>query len=170
MPDISGSRIGGRLEDMDLIQSDLDATGNQAAEHATASAARVDRLQAEVADVTAQMKSDFMDLASQLSEMVARSNASLDAADWDGRSRGAASAANAQFASDIDTVLGAAQQGADRMHHSLLAQVTSFFDEVSGSFAQVMHGIEENYGTLAMGTRQYAASLAEQDSVAIQYG
>jgi len=33
-----------------------------------------------------------------------------------------------------------------------------------------MHGIEENYGTLAPGTRQYAASLAEQDAVAIQYG
>jgi len=170
MADISGARIGGRLEDMDLIQADLDATGARAGDHAGATAARVERLQREVADVSAQLKVDFVDMAAQLAQAVARSTASMESADWDGRSRGAANAANAAFAVDIDRVLAGAQEGVDRLHAALSSQVMAFFDEVNGSFASIMASVQDNYSNLALGTRQYAAKLAEDDAVAIRFG
>jgi len=170
MPDITGSRIGGRLEDMQAIQVALDATGAQTGLHAGATSARVQRLQQEVADVTVRLKADFADLAAELRTVVTRSNASLESADWDGRSRGAASAANAQFGNDIERVLGSAHDGADQLHQVLSNQVLTFFDEVNGTFTQILGRIEDNYRTLAAGTRAYATRLAEDDAVAIRFG
>ncbi len=170
MADITGSRIGGRIEDMLVVQAGLDATGQQAGAQATAAAARVERLQREVAEVTARLKADFGELASELREAAARATANLHGADWDGRSRGAADAANLAFANEIDRVLRAAHEGADGLHDALTAQVMSFFDDMSGSFAQVLRSIEENYHSLAGATRAYAARLADDDAVAIRFG
>jgi hypothetical protein len=168
MGDITGNRIGARLDDMEMLRSSLEATGRQMADHAAQSAARSGQLRAEVSELTGRLVIEFEALAASLGEMVSRSSAAMEAVDWDGRARAAAEEANTRFAVEVDSVLVRSREGAERLRQTLTGHLEAFHDEISGSFAEVLHRLDDSYRALALGTADHAARLADQDAAAMR--
>lgn len=164
------TRIGGRVDDMFATQTEMNAAGEGASAHAAEAGTRVERLQGEVADVANVMRNDFMRMGADLDAIITRTAQTLQGADWDGTSRANADAAEAQFRSDVTSALAAAMTGVDNLDAALLQQVMAFHDEVTTTFATIMHNIETNYVTLGRGAQNFANHIAEGDAVAIQFG
>lgn len=162
-------RIGGRVDDIFQNQTEMDAAGEGAMAHADGADQRVVRLQTEVTEVSEIMRGDFESMAADLDGIIDATRRHLESSDWDGASRENADAAEAAFRTDINSALTAAMTGVENLNRAMLAQVTSFHEEVSGTFKTIMGNIQENYATLGRGAANFASYLEEGDSQAIQF-
>ncbi len=164
MPSTSGAQIGGVLEDIANVTSRLTDAGAASATHSSEVRVGVETLRNEVTDVTATLSATFERLAEDLRTQIRTAHDALVAADWSGRSRGAADAAEAQLNGDVATTLEAAHTGVEAVGAALRDQVESFYGEVTGQFATVMTNIESAYGELSRGTQLFADNLAQADT------
>jgi len=169
MSDVSGALIGGALSDMDSVTNRLTAAGGASLTHSGEATATAQVLVDEIADVTNHLATTFVNLAETLRTEITAARTTLGAANWTGRSRGAADAAEADLNGQVNTTLNAAQQGVDELSGVLQRMVLSFHGDVSGQFANVMNSINERYVALGRGTTAFADGLRQVDST-ISYG
>lgn len=163
------TRIGGRVDDIFQNQIEMNAAGEGAVTHASEAGTRVARLQGEVADVSAIMRTDFARMGADLQGTITRTSNMLESSDWDGTSRANANAAESAFRNDVNSALSAAMTGVDSLETALLGQVTSFHEDVTGTFATIMSNIQANYETLGKGAANFATHISEGDQAAIQF-
>ncbi|MFN3216541.1 MAG: hypothetical protein ACE367_08615 [Acidimicrobiales bacterium] len=169
MSDTSGALIGGALSDIENVTTRLAAAGGASVTHASDAAATAQVLVDEIGDVTNHLTTTFIGLAEALRTEITAARTTLGAANWTGRSRGAADAAEADLHTQTSAVLEAAQQGVDELSGVLLRMVLSFHGDVAGQFANVMNQINERYQALGRGTTAFAEGLRQVDST-ISYG
>lgn len=169
MPTTNGAAIGGVLGDLHTVMSRLDAAGAAATSHASDVRVGVETLRNDVEDISTTLRTTFEQLAEQLRGQIAQAHTALVAADWSGRSRGAADAAEAQLSSDVRATLDQAEAGVEALGASLRQQTEGFYQEVTGQFSSVMGNIERAYGELSRGTSAFADSLAQADQT-ISFG
>ena len=169
MPTTNGAAIGGVLEDLHAVMSRLDAAGAAATSHAADVRVGVETLRNEVDDVASTLSTTVGQLAERLREQIAQAHTALLAADWSGRSRGAADAAEAQLSGDVRTTLADAEAGIEALRASLRQQTEGFHQDVTGRFSTVMANIERAYGELSRGTAAFADNLAQADQT-ISFG
>ena len=157
------AQIGGALADIDAVHDRLTGASGASETHAGEVAGDVARLQAEIEDVTGTLQRIFEQRAEDLLRVIADATRTLEAADWAGGSREAATAAEAQLTSDVTVTVDAARSGIETLSTALRDQVGGFYDEVNGQFTTVMGSIRDAYAELARGTDLFARNLEEAD-------
>ena len=157
------AQIGGALADIDAVHDRLTGASTASEAHAGEVAADIGRLQGEVEDVTATLQRIFDQRADELLRAISHATRTLEAADWAGGSRQAATAAEAQLTGDVGSTVESARAGIDSLATSLRDQVAGFYDEVNGQFSSVMGTIQTAYAELARGTDLFARNLEEAD-------
>ncbi|MEM7285130.1 MAG: hypothetical protein AAF480_02170 [Actinomycetota bacterium] len=157
------AQIGGALADIDAVHDRLTGASVASEAHAGDVAADVGRLQAEVEDVTGTLQRIFEQRADDLLRAISDASRTLEAADWAGGSRQAATAAEARLTGDVGTTVEAARAGIDSLSRALREQVSGFYEEVNGQFGTVMGDIHTAYAELARGADLFARNLEEAD-------
>ncbi|MGI9624241.1 MAG: hypothetical protein ACR2PK_15505 [Acidimicrobiales bacterium] len=157
------AQIGGAIADIESVQARLVEAGAASQNHVGEVSADVARLQGEIDDVTRTLQHLFDERAATLLAEIARATRSLESADWDGASREAAAAAEAQLTADLNRTVESGRAGVEALGNAMRQQVSSFHTDVSNDFGAVMTRITESYSELARGAEMFARNLAEAD-------
>ena len=156
-------RIGGNVAYNQAASQRLGDAGG-AATAAGSDAARVSAdLNAQVDSVTNTLKTHFMTMATTLREQITTAKNSLQTSDWDGTSRAAADAAEADLSAAVGQILDEALTAADGMRTDVTRQVTAFDDAIRGQFSKVLTDVNDRYNTLATGATTFASALEQTD-------
>jgi hypothetical protein len=156
-------RIGGNVADIQAASQRLGDAGG-AATTAGSDAAKVSaELNAQVDNVTNTLKTHFTTMAGSLRDQITTAKNQLQTSDWDGTSRAAADAAEADLSAAVGQILDDALSAADGMRADVTKQVTAFDDAIRGQFNKVMADVNERYSTLASGATTFASALEQTD-------
>ena len=156
-------RIGGNVADIQAASQQLGDAGG-AATTAGSDAARVStELATEVDTVTTTLKTHFSTMATTLRDQITVTKNQLQVADWDGASRAAADAAEADLSATVGRILDEALTAADGLKADVTRQVTSFDDAIRSQFNQVLTEVNDRYATLAQGATTFADALEQTD-------
>ncbi|MEY2421017.1 MAG: hypothetical protein QOI95_1084 [Acidimicrobiaceae bacterium] len=156
-------RIGGNVADIQAASQRLGDAGG-AATTAGSDAAKVSsELHAQVDSVTNTLKTHFTTMATGLRDQITTAKNSLQTSDWDGTSRAAADAAEADLSAAVGQILDEALSAADGMRADVTKQVTAFDDAIRGQFNKVMTDVNDRYSTLANGATTFASALEQTD-------
>lgn len=161
-------RIGGVIEDMLQTANTMTTTGGAVTEMSTGAGGRTRELTDAVDGVSNTLVSQFGELASTLRQQIASARDRLGATDWDGSSRLAAEAAEADLNRQTSQLLDAASEGVGQLKTNLMTQVSGFQAEVEGQFASMMTEVDTRYRELGEGTSTVAQNFQEADS--LRYG
>jgi hypothetical protein len=157
------ARIGGNVADIQAASQRFGDAGG-AATTAGSDAARVSSdLSAQVDSLTNTLKTHFTTMAAGLRDQIAAAKNSLQTSDWDGTSRAAADAAEADLSTAVGQILDQALSAADGLRTDVTSQVTAFDDAIRGQFSKVMTDINDRYSTLATGATTFASALEQTD-------
>ena len=156
-------RIGGNVADIQAASQRFGDAGG-AASSAGSDAARVSsELNTQVDTVTNTLKTHFTTMATNLRDQITTAKNSLQTSDWDGTSRAAADAAEADLSAAVGQILDEALSAADGMRADVTRQVTAFDDAIRGQFNTVLTTINDRYSTLATGATTFASALEQTD-------
>ena len=156
-------RIGGNVADIQAASQRLGDAGG-AATSAGSDATKVSaELNTQVDNVTTTLKTHFTTMATGLRDQITTAKNSLQTSDWDGTSRAAADAAEADLSAAVGQILDEALGAADGLRADVTKQVTAFDDAIRGQFSKVMTDINDRYSTLATGTTTFASALEQTD-------
>jgi hypothetical protein len=161
-------RIGGVIEDMLQTADTMTSTGGAVTEMSSGASGRSRELADAVDGVSSTLVSQFGELAATLRQQIAAARDRLGATDWDGASRQAAEAAEADLNRQTAQLLDAAVEGVAQLKTNLVAQVSGFQGEVEGQFASMMAEVDARYRDLGAGTTTVARNFQEADSM--RYG
>src|SRR4051794_27013145 len=119
-------RIGGNVADIQAASQRLGDAGG-AATAAGSDATRVSAdLSAQVDSLTNTLKTHFTTMAATLRDQITTAKNSLQTSDWDGTSRAAADAAEADLSAAVGQILDEALTAADGVRTDVTRQVTAF--------------------------------------------
>lgn len=156
-------RIGGNVADIQAASQRFGDAGG-AATAAGSDAAKVSaELNTQVDSVTTTLKTHFTTMASGLHEQITTAKNSLQTSDWDGTSRAAADAAEADLSAAVGQILDEALGAADGLRADVTKQVTAFDDAIRGQFNKVLGDVNDRYTTLASGATRFASALEQTD-------
>jgi uncharacterized phage infection (PIP) family protein YhgE len=161
-------RIGGVIEDMLQTANTMTTTGGAVSDMSTGASGRTRELSDAVDGVSNTLVSQFGELANGLRQQIASARDRLGATDWDGSSRLAAEAAEADLNRQTSQLLDAALEGVQQLKTNLITQVSSFQGEVEGQFTSMMTEVDNRYRELGEGTSTVARNFEEADSM--RYG
>lgn len=152
------------LADLDHAGATAVGTGRAAADTGDRAAVLVQQLEAGLDEVTSVLVDHVRRLALALRDELARTAASLGVADWEGRAREAADAAELAVRQRVDAVLVGAEAGAESLRHALTGQAAALVAEILQRFGQAMDGVDLAYRGLADAEAAFAANLVAADA------
>lgn len=155
----------------DIATSQSAAT--EAGEAATGSGQQATELssqmEAGVEEITSALEEHFHRVADALRGHARRTKTQLGGADWEGRSREAAVAAEEALSARLDATMASAEEGTAAFRQMMTTQARDFVEAVRSDFNTIMGQVDVAYQDLASAQQAFAENLQLADDT-IQFG
>ncbi len=152
------------LADLDHAGTTAVGTAQAAADTGAGAAVVAQQVEAGLTEVSTVLVDHVRRLALALREELARTAASLGTADWEGRAREVADAAELAVRQRVDVVLASAELGADSLRQALTRQAAELVAEIVQHFGQAMDAVDLAYRSLADAEAAFGANLVAADA------
>jgi hypothetical protein len=151
------------LADLEAAQQDATQTGAAASEAGTRASDDAGHLQAGIERVSDALLTHFHQLADAMRQEARNASAQLGTADWEGRSREMAIAAESSLQTAVSSTLQEAEAGTERFRATMTAEAGAFVEGVRGQFNAVLQRIDGAFQELAGAEATFAANLQQAD-------
>jgi hypothetical protein len=151
------------IGDIEAARQGAAQTGAAATEAGTRAADDAGQMQAGIERVGDALLAHFHGLAEAM-RLEARDAANqLGTADWEGRSREMAIAAESSLQTALTATLHEAEAGTERFRTTMASEAGVFVEGIRGQFNGVLQRIDEAFQDLAGAEAAFAANLQEAD-------
>jgi hypothetical protein len=151
------------LGDLEVAQQRATQTGASATDAGARAADDAGQLQAGIERISEALLSHFRQLADVMRQQARMAHDQLGAADWEGRSREMALAAETSLQAAVADTLQGAEAGTERFRAEMAAETGAFVEGVRGRFNGVMQEIDRAFQDLAGAEAAFATSLQQAD-------
>jgi hypothetical protein len=151
------------LADLTAAQQDASQTGAAASAAGARAADDAGQAQAGIERVSDALLTHFRQLADAMRQEAQAASAQLGTADWEGRSREMAVAAEGALHQALTSTLQGAEEGTESFRTTATAEAAAFTEGVRGRFQGVLQRIDEAYQDLAGAEATFAANLQQAD-------
>jgi hypothetical protein len=151
------------LADLEAVQQDATRTGTAATDAGLRAADDAGHMQAGIERIGEALLTHFHAIADAMRQEAATAGAQLGTADWEGRSRELAVAAESSLQTALTTTLQDAEAGTERFRSTTTAEAGAFVEGIRGEFSAVLQRIDDSFQQLAGAEATFAANLQQAD-------
>jgi hypothetical protein len=151
------------VADVEAARQDATSTGAAATDAGARAADHSGQMQVGIERVTDALLSHFHQLADAMRQEARTAANQLGTADWEGRSREMAIAAEGSLQSALTDTLHEAEAGTERFRTTMTAEAGTFVEGIRGRFNGVLQEIDRAFQDLAGAEAAFAANLQQAD-------
>jgi hypothetical protein len=151
------------IGDLEAAQRDAALTGAAATDAGARATDDAGAMQAGIERVSDALRSHFERVAEAMRQEARNAANQLGTADWEGRSREMAVAAEASLQAALSSTLQEAEAGTERFRATMTAEAGAFVEGIRGQFNGVLQRIDGAFQELAGAEATFAANLQEAD-------
>jgi hypothetical protein len=149
--------------DLEAAQQEAASTGAAATDAGARAADDSGQMQAGIERVTDALLAHFQQLADAMRQEARAAANQLGTADWEGRSRELAVAAEASLQSALSNTLQEAEAGTEQFRATMTAEAGAFVESVRGQFHGVLQEVDRSFQELAGAEGAFATTLQQAD-------
>jgi hypothetical protein len=151
------------LGDLEAAQQDATRTGAAATDTGLRASADAGHMQAGIERIGDALLTHFRSIADAMRQEAGHASAQLGTADWEGRSRETAIAAESSLQAALTSTLQEATTGTEQFRTTTTAEAGVFVEGVRGQFYAVLQRIDDAFQQLAGAEASFAANLQQAD-------
>jgi hypothetical protein len=151
------------LGDLEAAQQDATRTGAAATDAGLRAAADAGHMQAGIERISEALTTHFHAVADAMRQEATTAGVQLGTADWEGRSREMAVAAESSLQAALTATLQAAEADTERFRTTMTAEAGAFVEGTRGQFNAVLQRIDDAFQQLAGAEASFATNLQQAD-------
>jgi hypothetical protein len=151
------------LGDIESAQQDATQTGAAATDAGTRASEDAGHMQAGIERVSDALLTHFHTIADAMRQEATNASNQLGTADWEGKSREMAIAAESSLQTALTSTLQEAETGTEQFRTTMSAEAAAFVEGIRGQFNAVLQRIDGSFQELAGAEATFAANLQQAD-------
>jgi hypothetical protein len=157
------------IGDIEAAQQDATRTGAAATDAGVRAADDAGQMQAGIERLSDALLGHFHRIAEAMRHEARSAASQLGTADWEGRSRELAIAAESSLQAALSSTLQEAEAGTERLRTTMTSEAGVFVEGIRGRFNGVLQRIDEAFQELAGAEATFTANLQQADE-SVRFG